>query len=287
MQRCALAFVMIALAAGTVAAQPMAGSPTFATLDRQDGESRVGAALGWTFFDTNGTGDFSTLRLDVYGHYVSPGGLGAYGLLPVSFVFTDDDTPLFNDNQSATGNVEGGVLYVIRNGLNDFVLRGGITLPTADDDEGILVNFFGTFPRLTDIALAYPETFWLRLGVSPIFRTGQFVIRLDGGLDFAVSSDTEEPDPIVRLNVGAGIDTGSVAILGELVTVGSPGDNNAESPDPVVFGDEEEDFVHTAAISGRFRLGALEPGVALGFPLDEDIREGIEFFLIASLQGRI
>jgi hypothetical protein len=287
MQRCALAFVMIALAAGTVAAQPMAGSPTFATLDRQDGESRVGAALGWTFFDNDGPGGISTLRLDAYGHYVSASGLGGYGILPVSFLFVDDDTPLFNDDESAIGNVEGGVLYVIRSGPNDFVLRGGITLPTADDDEGALANYFGVFPRLTDIALGYPETFWLRLGVSPIFRTGQFVIRLDGGLDFAVSSDTEEPDPILRLNVGAGIDTGSFAILGELATVGSPGDNNAESPDPIVFGDEDEDFLHTVAISGRFAAGSLEPGIAFGFPLDEVIRDGIEFFLIGSLQGRI
>ena len=68
MQRCALALVMIALAAGTVAAQPMAGSPTFATMDRQDGESKVGVALGWTFFDDDAFGpetDVSAARFDV------------------------------------------------------------------------------------------------------------------------------------------------------------------------------------------------------------------------------
>jgi len=280
MQRCALALVMIALAAGTVAAQPMAGSPTFATLDRQDGESKIGASLGWTFFDNDGPGDISALRIDAYGHYVTPSGFGGYGLIPLSFLFVEDAPGL--DDESAIGNVEGGLIYVLRSGPNDFVLHGGVTLPTADDDEGFFANVLGTFPRLTDLALAYPETFWLRLGVSPIFRTGQFVIRLDGGLDFAVSSDGEEPDPLLRLNVGAGVDTGTFAVLGELVTVAGLGDEDVEA-DP----DDDEDFLHTAAISARFRAGSIEPGLALGFPLDDSVRDFVEFFIVGSLQGRI
>ena len=275
MQRCALALVMIALAAGTVAAQPMAGSPTFATMDRQDGESKIGGAVGWTFFDDDAFAeqDISAARFDIYGHYVAPSGIGGYGQIILSSIFSDED------DESAVGNVEGGVIYVIRTGMHDIVLRGGITLPTADDDEGAFANIFATWPRLTDLALAAPETFWLRLSASPILRAGQFVFRIDGGIDFAVSSDGEEPDPFGRLNLGGGIDTGGFAILGELVTMTSLGDDDDATGD-------DEDFVHTAAISGRFRLGALEPGVALGFPLDEDIREGIEFFLIAGLQGR-
>ncbi len=279
MQRCALALVMIALAAGTVAAQPMAGSPTFATMDRQDGESKVGAAVGWTFFDDDAFGadsDVSAARFDIYGHYVAPSGLGGYGQIALSSVFTDED------DESGVGNVEGGMVYVIRTGMHDIVLRGGITLPTADDDEGFFANFFASWPRLTDLALAAPETFWLRLSASPILRAGQFVFRIDGGIDFAVSSDGEEPDPLGRLNLGGGIDTGGFALLGELVTWTSLGDDD----DDVLDDGEDEDFIHTAAISARFRAGALEPGIALGFPLDEDIREGIEFFLIAGLQGR-
>jgi hypothetical protein len=279
MQRCALALVMIALAAGIAAAQPMAGSPTFATMDRQDGESAIGGALGWTFFDNDGPGDISTLRLDIYGHYVSESGLGGYGQLPVSFLFVDDVPGL--DDETGIGNLEGGVLYVIPSGAIDFVLRGGITLPTADDDEGIIPNVFGTWPRLTDVALAFPETFLLRLSASPIFRSGQFVLRLDGGVDFSVSSDGEEPDPVLRLNVGGGIDTGTFAVLGELVTIGNVGDDDVE------VDENDEDFLHTLSVSARFRAGAIEPGVALGFPLDDSIREFMDFFVIAGLQGRI
>lgn len=277
MQRCALALVMIALAAGTVAAQPMAGSPTFATMDRQDGESKIGGAIGWTFFDDDNFSDedINAVRFDIYGHYVAPSGIGGYGQIALSSVFTDED------DESAVGNVEGGVVYVVRTGMHDIVLRGGITLPTADDDEGAFANIFATYPRLTDLAMAAPETFWLRLSASPILRAGQFVFRIDGGIDFAVSSDGEEPDPLGRLNLGGGIDTGGFAILGELVTLTSLGDDDDPAGD-------DEDFIHTAAVSARFRAGSLEPGVALGFPLDEDVRDGlgIEFFLIAGLQGR-
>lgn len=280
MRTSALAVVFIALAAGTVAAQPMAGSPTFATLDRQDGESKIGGSLAWTFFDNDAGADITALRVDVYGHYVGESGLGGYGLLPVSFLFVDDEGEFFED-ETGIGNVEGGVLYVLPSGPHDFVLRGGITLPTADDDEGFFANYLATFPRLTDVALAYPETFWLRLAASPILRFGQFIIRLDGGLDFAVSSDGPEPDPILRLNAGAGVDTGTFAILGELVTVASLGDED------VAIEEDDEDFFHTLAISGRFRAGSIEPGLALGFPLDESIREGIEFFIVAGLQGRL
>lgn len=280
MQRCALTLVMIALAAGTAAAQPMmAGSPTFATMDRQDGQSAIGGALGWTFFDNDGPGDISTLRLDLYGHYVGDSGLGGYGIVPVSFLFVDDVPGL--DDETGIGNVEGGALYVIPSGMTDFVLRGGITLPTADDDEGAFANLLGGWPRLTDIALAFPETFWLRLSASPIFRTGQLVLRIDGGIDFAVSSDGEEPDPILRLNVGGGVDTGTFAILGELVTIGNVGDDDG------IDDGEDEDFLHTLSLSARFRAGAVEPGIAFGFPLDESVREFMDFFIIAGVQGRI
>jgi len=283
MQRCALAFVMIALAAGSAAAQPVAGNPTFATLDRQDGESKIGASLGWTFFDVPGPGDLSALHVDIYGHYVGESGLGGYGIIPLGFAFADNAEPFEDDSESAIGNVEGGVLYVIPSGMHDFVLRGGITLPTADDDTGgFAANLLSMYSaRLTDIALAYPETLWLRLSASPILRSGQLVFRIDGGLDVALSTDNrDEPDPLVRLNVGGGVDTGSFALLGELVTVGTLGDDNSAA-------DNDEDFLHTLAISARFRAGSIEPGVALGFPLDESARDIVDFFIIAGLQGRI
>ena len=63
--------------------------------------------------------------------------------------------------------------------------------------------------------------------------------------------------------------------------MGSLGDDDA------TLEEDDEDFFHTLAISARFRAGSIEPGIALGFPLDESIRDYMDFFIIASLQGRI
>ena len=271
----ALGLTLALLWAGPAAAQPMVGwtdAPTFSTLDRQDGRSLAGVQLGWTFFDDEIV-DVTTLRLDLYGQFVSATGLGGYGIVPLSFAFVDGA-----EDETAIGNVEGGVLYVIPSGNVDFVLKGGITLPTADDDfDGFTANVLAGFPRLTDLAHAAPETMWLRLGASPIFRSGQLVLRVDGGIDVAVSSDgDDEPDPLLRLNVGGGVDTGTFAILGELVNIG-----NLEYG----FGEDDEEWSHTLAVSGRFRTGTVEPGIAIGFPLDDGVNDVIDLFVSAGLQG--
>ena len=275
----ALGLTLALLWAGPAAAQPMVGwtdAPTFMTMDRQDGRSLAGVQLGWTFFDDDEVVDLvdvSTLRIDLYGQFVSASGLGGYGIVPISMAFYDGA-----DDDTAIGNVEGGVLYVIPSGNVDFVLKGGITLPTADDDlNGFIANALASFPRLTDLAHAAPETLWLRLGGSPIFRSGQLVFRVDAGIDIAVSSDgDDEPDPVLRLNAGGGIDTGTFAILGELVNTG----NLEFGP-----GEADEEWLHTLAVSGRFRAGTVEPGIAIGFPLDDEINDAIDFFISAGLQG--
>lgn len=276
--KCTIAALATSLALlslpAVVSAQAVGGqTPTFATMDRLDGESKLGTQLAWTFFDESLIGgDISTLRIDLYGHYVTPGGLGGYGQLPVTMLFSD------GDDENAIGNLEAGAMYVLPSNNGMFVFHGGITLPTADDDVGgAITNFYGAFARITDFALAYPETFWLRLGGSAIIHSGQLVLRVDGGLDVAMSSEGEEPDPLLRLNVGGGLDTGTFAILGELATLGNI-DNG-------VGGDE--DYIHTAAVTGRFNAGTVQPVVSLGFPLDEAIRDAVEFFVIAGIQGSI
>jgi hypothetical protein len=270
---------LTAIAAGPAIAQPMWGDappPTFFTLDRGDSGSHVGGQLGWTFFDQDDF-DATGLRIDLYGQYVTPTGFGGYGILPISTLFIDNA-----DDETAIGNIEGGVLYVLAQGDVDFVFRGGLTLPTADDEVlGFVANLLASFPRLTDWAHASPETLWVRLGVSPVFRSGQLVLRLDGGIDVALAADDEEPDPILRLNVGGGIDTGTFAILGELVNVGNL-EYGVEDPS----GDLDE-WLHTLTVGARFRSGAVEPGIAVGFPLDDVVNDAINFFLIAGIQGAI
>lgn len=276
--RIGLVAVLVPAGAGLAAAQEYQPytTPTFATLDRQDGESRVGGQLGFNFFDDDVIGDPTSVGIQIYGHYVAPSGFGGYGILPINYINVD----LGPDEDSATafGNIEGGGIYVIRQRQIDWVLHAGLTLPTAEADDllGFEANYFGTLPRLTDFALIVPEAFAIRLGASPIFRSGQFVLRADVGFDVFLAADgPDEPDPFVRLNVGGGVDTGTFAILGELV-------NHATT-------DNDTNWAHTFAVSARFRSGALEPGIALGVPFgsDTDYDELVDFFLVAGLQGAI
>ncbi|HKE13990.1 MAG TPA: hypothetical protein VKB80_03920 [Kofleriaceae bacterium] len=285
---CSVAAAIWSLGAGVSARHASAqgwppDAPTFATMDRQDGSSFIGAQLGFTFLDQVALDgpdapDATGLRLDLYGQYVSRSRLGVYAALPLSHVILED----FED-ESAIGNVEAGAIYIVRTGPGtELVLHGGITLPTADDGPGadiskVVTNFISTWPRLTDIAHAWPHALWVRLGVSPIIQRGYLILRADAGVDAALSSDDDFDDPsaIVRLNVGGGVDTGRVAVLGELVTLA-----NAED-------EAGEDLVHTLALSARFRAGGIEPGLAIGVPLDDSVRDFIDLFVIAGLQGRI
>ncbi len=286
-RRLVVGVVCCGLVAGPASdAAAQAHAPTFATMDRMDGESHLGAQLGVVFLDNDGPDDFTPVRLDLYGQFVSHGGLGGYGLVPISTSFSE------GDDDTAIGNIEGGVFFIIARRDLELVLRGGITLPTADDDlSGMVTNVFAVLSRITDAATALPpQTLWARLSVSPVLRSGQFVLRADAGLDVALSSDadelnpldSDEPDPFLRLNVGGGIDTGAFAGLAELVTIGQLDDNDD------IFDDTNgDDFTHTLAVSGRFGAGALEPGVALVFPLEDDLSDFYDLALVFSLEGRI
>ncbi len=285
---CSLAVLLTSLAAGSglaAAERSIRDAPTFATMDRQDATSLVGGQLGFTFLDPGGLSDpggndLTGLRFDLYGQFVGRNRVGFYGIIPLSRLIVEDV-----DDESAVGNVEAGLLYILPTGPGtEVVLHGGVTLPTADSDiagarGGVIANQLSTWPRLTDFAQTWPKTFWVRLALSPIVQRGRFVLRADLGVDAALASDDtfQEPDPIVRVNLGGGLDTGTLAVLGELVTIANTGGDT----------DRGEDLLHTFALSLRIRTGRLEPAFAVGFPLDDSVREFIDLFLIIGLQGRV
>jgi hypothetical protein len=272
---------------GRAAAQTRSrDAPTFATLDRQDGTSLLGFQLGFTPLSQRAGGDpdvqgITGLRLDLYGQFVGRAGLGVYGILPASHLFAE-----VLADETALGNVEAGLLYVVSAGpVLELVLRGGFTLPTADDAgtggllTGIDANRLSSFARLTDFAHTWPETTWFRLALSPIFQRDGFVLRADLGVDAALSAAYEDPGPILRANLGGGVDTGALAFLIELVTLASPD----EIPQL-----EYEDRVHTLSLSLRLRPGRLEPSLAVGgTPFNDSIRDYFEWFLTAGLQARL
>jgi hypothetical protein len=263
---CALTLSLAVLATSSVARAQRA--PDTATLDRGDGITKIGLDLGLTFLDDN---PYDTaLRLEPYGQYVLDMGLGFYGALPLSASFGDDDDPPGDQDDVALGNLDVGMLFVLHGETVSWVFRGGVALPTADDEpDGALTNFFAVWPRLTDLALAEPDATRIRLAVSPLVHKKKLFLRADVGLDLA-TDDAE--NHLVRVNVAGGVDTGTVALSLEIASLGSLDDA------------DDEDWFHTLAFAARFMTKSLEPFLAVGLPLDSSLREGIDLFVSGGIQ---
>jgi hypothetical protein len=156
------------------------------------------------------------------------------------------------------------------------VLRGGLTLPTVDDDDdGALVGFLASYLRPTDLYAQLPRAMSLRLSASPMIRSGQFFARLDAGLDINVYHDGpgDNADPAILINVGAGFDLGNAAIMGEITTLAVTGDGG--------------DSLTAAALSARFDAGSVTPYVSLLIPVDDDISEFFDAGLVLGLDAKM
>ncbi len=252
------------------------------SMDRHTPETTVGIDFGYEFWDDPpGFDDIGVFGLTIGGHYMSASGLGGYLALPLSYI--NIDPVLFNgDSELAVGNIEAGVAYSKWFRTNTAVVfHGGLTLPTADDDGPGSFQYYASVPRYGDLVQRVPNSTWLRLGVSPMGREGKLFWRADLGLDFAIDDDNNAGDlsPILRLNLGGGVDLGAVTLLGELVT-------------NIVDNDNGDDSASTLALGARFASGTLRPGVGLLFPLGFESSNGqqqeyLDFVLLASLAVHI
>ncbi len=249
-------------------------APDLATLDRGDGISRVGLDTGLTLLDVPGYD--AALRLEPFGQYVTRSGFGFYGALPIALSFGDGDA-----DTAALGNVDVGALYVIDAPTVSWVFRGGVALPTADDDlPGFLANFYATWPRLTDLALTIPDAVYVRLAFSPLIHVDNFYLRADIGFDLAArDGDVAEADSMVRLNIGGGFDLGPIALGLELANLATFDDFDDGDPD------DDENFLHVAAFTLRFMGEALQPFVAVGAPVDDFVRDNVNLFIAAGIQA--
>jgi hypothetical protein len=263
-----LSLVLLAFASPAQAQR----APDMATLDRGDGITKFGVDLGLTVLD--GAVYDGALRLEPYGQYVLDSGFGFYGALPVTVSFGDEDDPVFGDqDDAALGNLDLGLLYVLDRPTVSWVFRGGVAVPTAADDlDGSLTNLAGVWPRFTDAALATPDATYIRLAVSPLVHTRKLFLRGDLGFDIGIGSNDTDPDELLRLNIGGGVDLGVVALSLELVTMVTLDDG------------DDEDFFHTFAFCARFMTKSLEPFLALGLPLDASTRDNVDLFVSGGIQ---
>jgi len=242
-------------------------APDMATLDRGDGITKIGIDLGLTLLE-HPPYDM-TLRLEPYGQLVLDSGLGFYGAIPISMSFGgDDNPPPLPQDATALGNVDLGLLYVIGGNPDwSIVFRGGVAVPTASDglDESA-TNVYASFPRMTDVALAYPNAWYVRLGVSPLYHAGKLFLRADLGFDLGL--DDDGADELVRLNLGGGIDLDMLALSLELV-------NTANL--------DVDDWNHGVAVTVRFMGESLQPFIAVGTPLDDGLRDSVNLFVSGGL----
>lgn len=240
-------------------------APDFAILDRGDGISRLGLDLGLVLVDPPPSD--AAMRLELFGQALWPVGLGVYGAFPVarSIGASDDETAL--------GDLELGGLFVLHRPDISFVFRGGIALPTAGDEPlEVTINFLATQVRLTDIAMIHPDAFYARLAFSPLVHLSNLFLRADLGADLPIE-DELQADTLLRLNLGAGVDLGLVALMAELANLATTED----------FGDGEH-FLHSFALTARFMGELLQPHISVGLPLDKTLRDQVDLFLAAGLQ---
>lgn len=243
-------------------------APGFVTMLRQDANSRAGADL--TYFVLDSDSDTTLLRFDLHGHYVDPAsGAGVYAQVPIAYATGG------GDSETALGGVELGGIYIPKLSSQDIgvVLRAGLTLPTASEDDAGLIGLIATFMRPIDVYGQFPKSSTLRLGVSPIIRSGQFFARADLGLDINVYVDEGDTlDPALVVDVGAGIDLGGAAITGEITTL-------------AITGDDGESLT-SAALSVR-GTGRVQPYGALLIPVDDDVSDTFDLGLLAGIEGRL
>jgi hypothetical protein len=258
---------------------------SFVTLDRQDDATRVGVSYGHDVYDAD---RLSGHRIELYAQIASEG-TGAYARLSLSSVSVDLDRNFGDEfeegggSSSASGNsgIEIGTFGVWKNDGYDVVLRGGLVLPTADDSfDGASANVLTAFERLTDFADDAPNALGLRPSLSVITGDVAF-LRLDLGLDLLVdvSSDDDQlhlddNEVFARVNAGAGVHGGGFAATLELANLANL------SAD----GDWSDKALHTLAFSVGYEGAVLQPSVALVLPLDDDVKDFLDYVIAGGVQ---
>jgi hypothetical protein len=183
------------------------------------------------------------------------------------------------EGQAALGDLDVGGLYVISGPQLSMVFRLGLIVPTASEDPGDnAANFWAQQFRLTDVAMTNPDAWYARLSFSPLLHAHSLFARLDLGVDIPFAEDDYRADPIGRLNLGAGVDFGAAALMVELANLFDIDDDDDDPPD-------DDDWANSAAITARFMGETLQPYISVGMPIDEWLRDRVDFFLAGGIQG--
>ncbi|WNG53379.1 hypothetical protein F0U59_00230 [Archangium gephyra] len=153
--------------------------PRFSLLDPFDGRSHIALAPGFLF---DGRGDGVPVRLDLSTSVMGACGLGAYAAVSLTKLTGAERSA------SALSNLDVGMAWG-RSLFADswLVLRGGLLIPTGDEDEvGSSLNASVAAKRPSQAVLFQPGALGGRVGASVILGSAfcsSCTLRLEAGLD--------------------------------------------------------------------------------------------------------
>jgi hypothetical protein len=260
-----------------VRAEDAVHGPGFVTIDRQDAGNRAGAEVSDLIPNNSGTNSFTSLRFDFHGQYVDPGsGAGGYVAMPISYVSGT------GNSATGIGDFEVGGIYVpkLSTPNTGLILHAGLTLPTGSTDTNPgLANVEGIFHRITDFYLAIPNGLSVRVGVSPVVRSGQLFARADIGFDGNISANRNaDVTNLLRVNAGVGFDAGQFAVMAESSNIYATKDSGTTTG---------SSWINTGAVSARVAAGAIQPFGALVFPLDHDSHQVMDLVIVVGLDAAL
>lgn len=267
----ALALGLTALGT-TSRAQPRLSIPEGVTTDRFSADPWAASLdLGLSNFDGDDTVSYAA-RIDLYGQIL--GQLGAHragGYVAIPYGRVDGDGG--GDAITKLGHLElGGIFATAAGASTDAVLRGGVAFEVSEDDEfDGLALLFTSFGRLSEAVISQPDVTWLRLSGSLLHRSDPYFLRADLGFDVPFSDGDD--DMFGRLNLAAGVDLESVALLGELSNLAN------------VIGEGDKELLSTLAFTLRIPAGTFSPVLGLVIPLDDNLQELVDFVFVVGVRA--
>ncbi|MDZ7363851.1 MAG: hypothetical protein ONB46_24515 [candidate division KSB1 bacterium] len=187
------------------------------------------------------------------------------------FVHADFESRSFltsSSSQNSIGNPYLG-LEIGRQGSPVFG-EFGVRAPLASEDkfDAALVGLITDFDRV-EAFLPNVVSISGMLNVHQVSETG-FALRLRAGPSLLVSTEDEDDD--TELSIGysaqAGYETEAVSILGGVTGRANMTEENAD------FGERS---VHQLGFNASLGLGKVRPGVHFRLPLDDDLKEPLDF----------
>ena len=230
----------------------------YATLDRQDRATKLGAAL--TYFSVPHASQWA--RLDLSGEVELPStGLGLYGQMPFAFESDPSGNQVF-----ALGGLELGALLATRGG---FVIHAGVVLPTGSSGDNAHVIAPTVAARQADLIQGLPNSTSVRAGVAYELRSGELFGRLEVGVDAPLLVDDAtftSSDLYLHLNGALGFDADDFTLA-------------VETTNAFAIGSSSTVFDAVAAAI-RLRAGCTRPYLAAIVPLDAQQSEPRVAFVV-------